>query len=235
MTGEADKSAVVLSLCDRSGKMVRPWAEAGYTAIAVDVQHDGVQEERVGDGLIRYVGADVREYEPPKDIRIGFGFPPCTDMAVSGARWFKDKGLPALAEAIELVARCHGILSSYDSPWMIENPRSTLSTHWREPDYKFDPFQYQGYTDEDEAYTKETWLWTGNGFKMPRTDPDGLLQEDADSRIHTMSPSEDRGDRRAETPTGFARAVYLAHEESGYAKADSGFTQPELTEATNAR
>jgi len=209
--------------------MVRPWAEAGFECYAVDLKNSGAVEQ-VGGGSIHYVGDDVREWIPPSDnVRIGFGFPPCTDLAVSGARWFSDKGLYALADAIELVAACHDTLTSLDCPWMIENPKSTLSTHWRKPDYRFDPYEYNNYTDRDEAYTKDTWLWTGGGFKMPITD--GVGRGDADDRIHAMPPSEDRSKKRAETPTGFASAVYLAHEMGGYARADAGTVKQSLVAA----
>jgi len=222
---------IVISLCEQSGNMVRPWARAGYECYAVDLKNDD-SSEHVGDGVIHYVQADVREWEPPAgDVRIGFGFPPCTDLAVSGARWFSEKGLYALADAIELVAACEETLTEIGAPWMIENPKSTLSTHWREPDYRFDPYQYDSYTDRDEAYTKDTWLWTGGGFRMPRTD--GVARDDADDRIHKMPPSEDRSEKRSETPHGFARAVFLAHEEDGYARAGTGTEQQTLVAATD--
>lgn len=226
------QKTTVLSLCDRSGNMVRPWAEAGYRCIAVDLNQPDPRTETVGDGTIEFVQADVQDYEPPDgEYRIGFAFPPCTDLAVSGARWFQDKGLSALADAIGTVAACEEMLTELGCPWMLENPVSTLSTHWRSPDYKFDPFEFQGYTDADEAYTKETWLWTGGQFWMPVPDSD-VDRADADDRIHTMSPGDDRGDKRAATPTGFARAVVLANEEPElYARVNSGTKQTELPEA----
>lgn len=215
----------VLSLCDRTGNMVRPWAKAGYICYAVDVQHEGVTVEEVGAGAIIYVEADVREFSPPEvDYAVGFGFPPCTDLAVSGARWFQEKGLRTLADAIDLVGATHETLAELNAPWMIENPVSTLSTHWREPDHSFDPYEYTGYTDRDESYTKETWLWTGGGFRMPVTD--GVSESEADDRIHKMPPSEERSDKRAETPNGFARAVFLAHHDpETYARAGTGNEQ----------
>jgi hypothetical protein len=106
----------VLSLCDRTGNMVRPWARAGYIALAVDVQHDGVTVETVGDGAIVYIGADVRDYEAPTvNYAAGFGFPPCTDLAVSGARWFEDKGLRTLADAIDLVGATQETLAIFNA------------------------------------------------------------------------------------------------------------------------
>jgi len=218
---------IVVSLCEQSGNMVRPWAEAGFECYAVDLENDD-STEVVGDGCIHFVQADVRDWQPPdRDVLIGFGFPPCTDLAVSGARYMRDKGLSALAEAIALVAACQETLTDLDCAWMIENPKSTLSTYWRSPDYKFDPFQYDSYTEADEKYSKETWLWTGGGFRMPITD--GIDEKEADDRIHKMSDSDDRSEKRALTPKGFAVAVYLAHQDDRYARPMTGTEQQSLT------
>jgi len=219
---------IVVSLCDRSGNMVKPWAAGGgYECHAVDL-HAEERTRSVGDGVIHHVQADVREWEPPADdVRIGFGFPPCTDLAVSGARWFSEKGLSALAEAIELVAACRDTLDELACPWMLENPKSTLSTHWRSPDYRFHPYEFDGYTGRNERYTKDTWLWTGGGFRMPRID--GVREHEADDRIHKMPPSKDRSEKRSKTPTGFARAVFLAHEQpEEYAVPGTGTEQVTL-------
>lgn len=190
--------------------MVRPWAENGYECICVDIQNDGTSEERVGDGIIYFVGADIREYLPPRtEFEIAFAFPPCTNLAVSGARWFEQKGIDGLAAGLELVERGKRILEWTDAPWMLENPVSTISSYWREPDCTFHPYEFDPLTDRDEAYRKKTCLWTGGGFETPEPHPNA--PDDGDDRIHTMPPSEDRADRRAETPMGFARAVFEAN------------------------
>jgi hypothetical protein len=202
---------VVLSLFDQTGNMVRPWAEAGYECIAVDIQNDGTTEEHVGDGVIYHVEADVREYLPPRTtFRIAFAFPPCTNLAVSGARWFEQKGIDGLADGLELVERAKRLLEWTDAPWMLENPVSTISTYWREPDYTFHPYEFDPYTDADETYRKKTCLWTDGDYEMPSAHPDSPT--DGDSRIHAMPPSDDRGEKRAQTPTGFARAVFEANQ-----------------------
>ena len=201
----------VLSLCDYTGNMVRPWAEAGYPCICVDVQHEGERTE----GNITFLDADVRTWLPPKvDLQMVFAFPPCTHLASSGARWFKDKGLRALIDGLELVERCRAICEWSGAPWMLENPVGTLSTYWRKPDYKFDPFEYAGYLDEPEAdaYTKRTCLWTGGGFKMPAMRPHG---DNLKSKMHLLPPGPDRANQRSVTPQGFAKAVFLANSTCG--------------------
>lgn len=202
---------IVLSLYDYSGNMVKPWAEAGYTCYAVDIKHEGREREQVGDGEIIYVEADITTWLPPRaDYEIVFAFPPCTNLAVSGARWFKDKGLSGLSDGIRLVERAREIAEWTDAPWMIENPVSTLSTYWREPDYRFHPYEFDGFTSRDERYSKKTCLWTSEGFVMP--DGGDVPDAEVDDRIHKMAPSEERSAKRSETPRGFARAVFEANQ-----------------------
>jgi hypothetical protein len=202
---------IALFLSDKSGNMAEPWAESGYECWCIDIQHEGERVVRVGDGEIRYIGADLRRWLPPRrEIAFVFAFPPCTHLAVSGARWFADKGLSALADGLDLVDRCRMIAEWSGAPWGLENPVSTLSTYWRKPDHSFDPSEYAGYLEDPsaEAYTKRTCLWTGGGFIMPERRPVAPV---LGSKMHLMSPSVDRADRRSETPRGFARAVWAAN------------------------
>jgi hypothetical protein len=187
--------------------MVRPWAQNGHRCICVDIENEE-ETVGVGDGSIEYVQADIREYLPPREeYEMVFGFPPCTNLAVSGARWFKDKGLDGLSEGIELVEQSRRIAEWSGAEWMIENPVSTLSTYWRQPDYTFHPYEYDGYTENDDAYSKKTCLWTSSGFEMPTAD----AVEEYDDRIHKMAPGEERSEKRSVTPQGFANAVYFAN------------------------
>jgi len=195
---------IVVSLCDRTGIMVQPWLEAGYDAIIVDVQHrPGRWPDEHNPRLVR-VGGDVRDFRPPSDPAIWFAFPECTNLAVSGARWFEDKGLEQLHDSLGVVLACKRLCESNGAPWMLENPVGMLSSYWRTPNYIFQPWEY------GEKYSKKTCLWTGNGFIMPpawiRTKP-----ADVKASIHLMPPSADRGDKRSVTPAGFARAVYEAN------------------------
>jgi len=141
-----------------------------------------------------------------KDIVFVSAFPPCTHLAVSGARWFKGKGLRALADSIHLFATAAEFCEKSDAAYMIENPVSTISTYWRKPDHTFHPYMFTDFSKSDN-YTKKTCLWTGNGFTMPENYVDVTLGT-PDNRIHTASPGKDRGDLRSVTPSGFARAVF---------------------------
>lgn len=207
--------SIVLSLCDYTTTFVQPWVEAGYEAICVDVQHEGESL-----GIPRRYGWDLTNDETlerltpaalGRDIAFVAAFPPCTDLAVSGARWFKSKGLRALVDALDLVERCHRIAEASGAPWFIENPVSTISTYWRKPDHIFDPYEYGGYEGgEGDGYTKRTCLWTGGGFVMP--DPKPIeLDPDTHDRIHKAAPGPERANFRSATPRGFARAVFEAN------------------------
>jgi hypothetical protein len=199
---------LVLSLCDRTGVMVLPWAEAGAECITVDLQ-----EGEAAHPNIRHVRADVTRFARHYEADITFAFPPCTHLAGSGARWWAAKGLPALIEALSIVEACRRICADSGAPWMIENPVGRLSTCWREPDYTFDPWEY------GDDYTKRTCLWTGGGFVMPPKvragdlfDAPTVHQGPIDTkRIHHASPGPERANLRSVTPRGFARAVYLAN------------------------
>lgn len=197
---------VMLSLFDVTTFMCSPWADAGYQCIAVDIQHPpGVNR----DGNIWTVGVDMLRWLPPKlDYAFVAAFPPCTNLAVSGARWFRDKGLRALIDSLELVERARDICEWSGAPWMLENPVSTISTYWRDPDYTFHPYEYGGWGDGSDGYTKTTCLWTGGGFRMP---PRRTTEIDRPNLIHHASPGADRGNVRSVTPIGFARAVFAAN------------------------
>lgn len=200
----------MLSLCDLTTVMCRPWADAGFTCYAVDVQHpDGETDD--GDNIIR-VGTDIMSWLPPREP-IGFvaAFPPCTNLAVSGARWFRSKGLSGLIDGLRLVERCAQIAEWSGAPWFLENPISVIKSYWRDPDHYFDPYEYGGYEGgEEDGYTKRTCLWTGGGFVMP--DPKPIeLDEKTHDRIHKAAPSPERSNLRSATPRGFAQAVFEAN------------------------
>lgn len=206
----------ILSLCDYSGNMVRPWAEAGYECLCIDLAHP-IRSDRT-EGNVTYRWGDVRsltpaEYPVPDIV---FAFPPCTHLAVSGARDWKRKGLQPLIDGLEIVEACRRLARWPGCPWMIENPVSRLSSLWRKPDYTFQPCDY------GDTYTKRTCLWTGGGFVMPDPDP---VEPVEGSKMHRLPPSEDRARMRSETPMGFARAVFAANNlEARQARA----TQPDL-------
>ena len=206
--------SIVISLCDLTGHMVQPWVEAGYRAILVDPQHG----TDLFIGPVTCLAMTVEEAMPVLadairyDVAAVFGFPPCTDMAVSGARWFASKreADPMFqAKAVAVAEQCRTIGRLSGAPWFVENPVSVLSRVFGKPQHIFNPCDYTAYEPNDN-YTKRTCLWTGGGFVMPQTARDLTLGA-PDDRIHKAPPGPDRENFRSATPLGFARAVFQAN------------------------
>jgi hypothetical protein len=135
------------------------WLSRGQrqaTSVTASIFNINLAKNRTGN--IIKVGADIRDWLPPRGpIAFAAFFPPCTDVAVSGARWFKDKGIGSLINALSLFDVSVKLAEWCEAPYMIENPVSTVSTYWRKPDYTFDPCEYGGYLETSgDAYTKKT-------------------------------------------------------------------------------
>jgi hypothetical protein len=209
--------SAVVSLCDLTGNMVRPYIEAGFDAYLVDPQHGFSSSAPSGFGgtvykLARTVLEALPELGMVKDVAAVFAFPPCTDMAVSGARWFESKKAedPAFfGKAISVAEQCRSYALTTGAPFFIENPVSTLSSVFGKPTHTFHPWHFSG-LEPDDDYTKKTCLWSGGGFVMPRRIVDPLMGE-PDNRIHMATPGPERMNFRSATPMGFARAVFLAN------------------------
>lgn len=201
---------VVISIYDRTGIMVEDWAEAGCECVCVDTRHSIRKPEsrKVGKGKIWSIWGDARTWNPPANIIkrgiILFFFPPCTHVAGSGAQDFQKKGTALLRDSLEMFSICEHAARWSKLPFMIENPVGKFSDHIRPPNHIFQPWEY------GDLWTKNTCLWTGNGFIIPRpihfSKPAGTVD-----KIHKMGPSTNRADLRSETPKMFARAVFEAN------------------------
>ena len=230
----------VISLYDYTGEALRPWAEAGYHCFAYDIQHDepfdrctNVESFDSG-GSISYVHADLHNigtldkiYDSLSGMEVTFAmaFPVCTDMAVSGSKWFaskRERDPLFQRKAANYAIWCAELFQALDCPYFIENPVSVLSTLWRKPDYKFHPYEYGGYIDPEQAehpkwpdyiapldaYPKKTCLWTGGNFTMPVKSP--VEPEQGYSRQHLKLGGKSMKTKniRSATPRGFAQAVF---------------------------
>lgn len=206
---------IVISLCDLTGHMVRPWVGAGYEAVLVDPQHIITRWE--GNvwkfaGTVDQATPELGELIRSGDVAAVFAFPPCTDMAVSGARWFETKRAadPMFqAKAVAVAEQCRTIGRLSGAPWFVENPVSVLSRIFGKPSHTFHPCDYTAHEPADN-YTKKTCLWAGGGFVMPEPQRDPTLGP-PDDRIHKAPPGPGRENFRSATPLGFARAVFQAN------------------------
>jgi site-specific DNA-cytosine methylase len=119
--------------------------------------------------------------------------PPCTHLAVSGARWFKDKQQEQ-AEAIEFVRR---LLDAPIERICLENPVSIISSRIRKPDQCIQPWMF------GHGETKKTCLWLKNLDKLVPTD----VVDGRDQRIWKLPPTADRWKIRSKTYQGIADAM----------------------------
>lgn len=140
----------ILCLCDLTGVMARPWVEHGYKAVLVDPQHGTTHE----DGAMLKLACTIEEAFDQISMlvrsgRLAFvaGFPPCTDMAVSGAQWFARKYEADhlfQAKAVSVAEQCRVIGEMSGVPYMVENPVSVLSNVFGKPSHTFDPWITRG-------------------------------------------------------------------------------------------
>lgn len=181
----------ILSLCDFSGNWSRPYEQAGYQVIRVDIQH----------------GQDVRLMErihlPIHGILMA---PPCTHFAASGARWWSEKGESAVLDGLAVVDACLRSVAIYQPEWwVLENPVGRLRRWLGPPAWAFDP------CDFGDPYTKRTHLWGHFTPPMPlfAATARNPVAPTLGSLIHRMSSSQKN--ERSATPTGFARAFFEAN------------------------
>lgn len=119
--------------------------------------------------------------------------PPCTHLAVSGARWFKNKQ-EEQKWALEFV-KC--LMDAPIPKIAIENPISIISSKIRKPDQIIQPWQF------GHGETKATCLWLKNLPKLESTDVvDGRIP-----KVHWESPGPDRAKNRSRTYPGIANAM----------------------------
>jgi site-specific DNA-cytosine methylase len=181
----------VLVACEFSGIVRSAFRARGHDAWSCDLlpAEDGDKHHHVGD---------VREWldggyfgAMPWDLMIAF--PPCTHLAVSGARWFKDKQQEQKA-ALEFVL-C--LMRAPIFMIAIENPIGIISTHIRKPDQIIQPWMF------GHGETKATCLWLDN---LPMLVPTKFVRG-RKPRVHHEPPSPDRWKNRSRTLQGIADAM----------------------------
>lgn len=122
-------------------------------------------------------------------------FPPCTHLAVSGARWFREKR-EEQAEALHFVRK----LMDAPIPMIaIENPIGVISTKIRRPDQIIQPWMF------GHGETKATCLWLKN---LPKLVPTAVVSG-REPRVHREPPGPDRWKRRSVTYEGIASAMAM--------------------------
>ena len=174
----------VLVACEFSGVVRDAFTSLGHDAWSCDL----LPSETPGN---HFQGCVEDILEGDWDLMIAH--PPCTHLAVSGARWFKDK-VDEQIQALEFVRILMGAPINYIA---LENPVSVISTKIRKPDQIIQPWQF------GHGETKTTCLWLKN---LPHLQPTEVVGG-REARIHRMPPGPDRGKDRSRTYAGIAAAM----------------------------
>ena len=174
----------VLIACEYSGIVRDAFLAKGHDAISCDL----LPTDRLGP---HYQG-DIFDIMN-NDFDLMIAHPPCTHLAVSGARWFKDK-VKEQAEALIFVKR---LLNADIKKIALENPISIISSKIRKPDQIIQPWQF------GHGETKATCLWLKDLPKLIPTD----IVDGREAKIHKMPPSKDRAKLRSLTYNGIAEAM----------------------------
>lgn len=175
----------VLVACEYSGRVREAFRKLGHDAWSCDLLPSD-------DNSPYHIQGDVLEIlNDGWDLMIAH--PPCTHLAVSGARWFKNKEAEQLV-ALEFVRT---LLNAPIDKIALENPISVISSRIRKPDQIIQPWMF------GHGETKATCLWLKN---LPKLEPTNIV-EGREGRVWKLPPSKDRWKIRSATYQGIADAM----------------------------
>ena len=201
----------ILIACEESQRVTIEMRRLGHEAYSCDIQEPsgGHPEWHIhGDALKALRGGIIKTMDGETHV-VGkwdmmIAHPPCTHLAVSGARWVAEgkKPLSLRKEAADFFLK----FAEADIPKIaVENPVSVMSTIYRKPDQIIHPWQY-GHPKE-----KTTCLWLKG---LPKLTPTNNVREEMmkltkkeRERIYYMSPGPERAKERSKTVPGIARAM----------------------------
>lgn len=176
----------VLIACEYSGRVRDAFAKLGHFAMSCDL----LPSDAPG---LHYQGDVFDVIDQGWDIMIAH--PPCTHLAVSGARHFAAKQASGVQqEALEFVRR---LLDAPVAKIALENPISIISSRIRKPDQIIQPWQF------GHGETKATCFWLKGLPELLSTE----IVSGREARVHRIPPSPDRWKLRSTTYQGIADAM----------------------------
>jgi len=187
-SGFPPNTPVILSLCDLTEQWPKPYKEAGYQVITIDLQRDGT---------------DIRlMHKPNYGVHGILAAPPCTVFANSGARWPRTD--QEMIEGLSIVDACLRMVAILKPKWWaLENPVGKLTRYLGKPVMYFNPCDY------GDPYTKRTGLWGDFNTDLPLN----RVVPTEGSKMHLKygGKSLRTKNARSATPPGFARAFFEAN------------------------
>lgn len=177
----------VLVACEESQAVCIEFRKLGHEAYSCDILPCS------GGRTEWHIQGDVLE-QLNKNWDMVIAFPPCTDLAVSGARYFKQKREDGRQQnSIEFFMK----FTKLECPWAIENPIGIMSTVYRKPDQIIQPWMF------GHGETKATCLWIKG---LPKLKPTQIV-DGREQRVWRMPPSKDRATLRSKTFIGVSKAM----------------------------
>lgn len=181
----------ILIGCEESQVVCKSFRARGHEAYSCDILPcSGGKPEW-------HIRGDVRIIMQREHWDMMIAFPPCTHLAVSGARWFPEKRLDGRQQSgIDFfMSMIHAPIDMIG----VENPIGIMSGIYRKPDQIIQPWMF------GHGETKATCLWLKN---LPKLTPTNIV-DGREGRIWKMPPSKDRARLRSITLQGIAEAMSL--------------------------
>lgn len=175
----------VLIACEFSGIVREAFRRQGHDAWSCDILPTEIPGQ--------HIQGDVANHLQGWDLLIAH--PPCRYLAVSGARWFKEREREREQESALTFVRL--LMEANVTRIAIENPVSVISSRIRKPDQIIQPWQF------GHGETKKTCLWLKG---LPKLQPTKIVDGRA-SRVHREPPSKERWKNRSRTLQGIADAM----------------------------
>lgn len=182
----------VLVACEFSGIVREAFAKLGHFAASCDQFEE--TEMPIGPNSWHFK-IDVRAIMYSRQWDLMIAHPPCTFLAVSGARWFKERQKEQ-QDALEFVKE---LMAAPIPKIAIENPVGVISSNIRKPDQIVQPWMF------GHGETKATCLWLKN---LPKLQPTNIVSG-REGRVWKEPPSPDRWKNRSRTYSGIAEAMAL--------------------------
>jgi hypothetical protein len=181
----------VLVACEFSGAVRSAFRRHGHEAWSCDLLPADDGGEHIQGDVLGVLGDGW-------DLMVAH--PPCTHLAVSGARYFASK----VSEQKDALLFVQSLLDAPIQRIALENPVSVISTRIRKPDQIVQPYQF-GHPE-----SKKTCLWLKNLSPLKHTNVlrrDGPWDNQTKSGQNKLPPSEDRWKLRSKTYSGIAEAM----------------------------
>jgi hypothetical protein len=181
----------VLIACEFSGIVRDAFIAKGHEAWSCDLLPTEKPGKHIQDNVLNHLDDHWGTNTSDWDLMIAH--PPCTHLAVSGARWFKDKQHEQ-KYAIDFFMK---LVNAPIPKICVENPVSIMSTVYRKPDQIIQPWWF------GHGETKATCLWLKG---LPKLVPTTIV-EGRQPRVHYESPGKNRWKNRSRTMQGIADAM----------------------------